>query len=103
MRKNVRIERIGAALPANAEQLVHERVPVEEGDTGRIETLPDGSLSIPLYEEQLVVTKRIVLRERVLVRKETVTRSERVQADLRREEVEIEEELDDRGERTQEA
>jgi uncharacterized protein (TIGR02271 family) len=89
------VERIRQRLPANAEELVQERVPVKDGDSARIETMPDGSVSIPLYEEELVVTKRIVLRERVLVRKETVTRPRRVEAELRREEVEIENDLDD--------
>jgi uncharacterized protein (TIGR02271 family) len=82
-------------LPKNLEELAQDRVPVRDGDSGRIETLPDGSVSIPLYEEELVVTKRIVLRERVLIRKETVTQRQRVTADLRREEVEIENPLDD--------
>jgi uncharacterized protein (TIGR02271 family) len=85
-------------LPANAEELRHERVPVDDGDSGRIETLPDGSISIPLYEEELVVSKRIVLRERVLIRKETVQRRERVTSELRREEVEIEDPLGDHEE-----
>jgi uncharacterized protein (TIGR02271 family) len=76
-------------LPLDLEQLVQERIPVAEGDSGEIETLPDGSLSIPLYEEELVVTKRTVLRERVIVRKQIAARTERVEAELRREQVEI--------------
>jgi uncharacterized protein (TIGR02271 family) len=76
-------------LPLDFEQLVQERVPVAEGDSGEIETLADGSLSIPLYEEELVVTKRTVLRERVVVRKQIAARTERVEAELRREHVEI--------------
>jgi uncharacterized protein (TIGR02271 family) len=64
-------------------------VPVGEGDSGEIETLPDGSLSIPLYEEELVVSKRTVLRERVIIRKELAARTERVEAELRREQVEL--------------
>lgn len=65
-----------------------------EGDSGKIETLPDGSISIPILEEELVVTKRLVVRERVIVRKRTVTEHERVQAELRRERVEIDVEGD---------
>jgi stress response protein YsnF len=68
-----------------------------------IATLADGSLSIPLYEEELVVTKRTVLRERLIVRKEIAARTERVEAELRREQVEIDaddeiELIDDRNE-----
>ena len=76
-------------LPLDFEQLVEERVPVAEGDSGEIETLADGSLSIPLYEEELVVTKRTVLRERVIVRKQIAARTQRVEAELRREQIEI--------------
>lgn len=57
-------------MPIDFEQLVQERAPIGEDDSGEIETLPDGSLSIPLYEEELVVTNRTILRERIIVRKE---------------------------------
>jgi uncharacterized protein (TIGR02271 family) len=66
-----------------------ERVAVEGEDSGLVETLPDGSVSIPVFEEELVVTKRRVVRERVIVRKETRVERETVTADVRRERVEI--------------
>ena len=75
-----------------------ERVAAEEGDSGEIETLPDGSVSIPVLEEELVVTKRTVVRERIVIRKETVTEHQRVDADLRRERVELAEEPSGGGE-----
>jgi stress response protein YsnF len=54
-----------------------------------VETLPDGSVSIPVFEEQIVVTKRLVVRERVIVRKHTVYEDHVVTADLRRERLEV--------------
>jgi uncharacterized protein (TIGR02271 family) len=48
-----------------------DRIAAGDEDSGRIETLDDGSISIPLFEEQLVVIKRLVVRERVVVRKVT--------------------------------
>ena len=66
-----------------------ERVAAGEGDSGEVETLPDGSVSIPLLEEELVITKRLVVRERIVIRKRTVTEEQRVRAELRRERVEI--------------
>ena len=60
-------------------------MPAAPDDSGKIETLPDGSISIPLYEEELVVTRRTVLRERVIVRKEEVTEWQTVEAELRSE------------------
>jgi uncharacterized protein (TIGR02271 family) len=44
---------------------------------------------VPLFEEELVVTKRTVLRERVIIRKDTVTDWETVEAELRREHIRL--------------
>ena len=66
-----------------------ETTPATEGDTGEVLTLPDGSLSIPLFEERIVVEKRLVVRERIVVRKYDVAHAEQVGADVRVEHVEI--------------
>lgn len=83
--RKVDTEHVAADFPRLREELAHERVPVADDDSGRIETLPDGSISIPLFEEELVVTRRTILRERVIVRKENVTEWERIEAELKRE------------------
>lgn len=67
-----------------------ERLPADEDDEGDVRQLPDGSVSIPVFEEQLVVEKRLVVRERVLVRKRVESSPERIRSDLRREVVEVE-------------
>jgi uncharacterized protein (TIGR02271 family) len=92
LRARTRIEtlRVDEVLPREVEDVALERVPAGHDDSGKIETLPDGTISIPVYEEQLVITKRIVLRERILIRKQLVTERERVRADLRKEYVELE-------------
>jgi uncharacterized protein (TIGR02271 family) len=87
VRREVEVEKVRLEEPRRSEQLLQERVPAAEGDSGKIETLPDGSISIPLFEEELVVTRRTVLRERVIIRKEDVTEWQTVEADLRRERV----------------
>lgn len=71
-----------------------ERVPAPENDSGEVETLEDGSVSIPIFEEVLVVTKRLVVRERVIVRKRTTIDEHRLQTELRREHVTAEAEGD---------
>ena len=77
-------------VPRTVEQLAElERRPAESGDSGQIETLEDGSISIPLLEEEIVVTKRVVVRERVIIRKEAWVEHERVQATLRTEHLEL--------------
>jgi uncharacterized protein (TIGR02271 family) len=90
VRRETTTQTVSEQFPRRLEDVEHERVPVENGDSGEIEVLPDGSVSIPLFEEQLVVTRRQVLRERVIVRKHLVTEWETVEAELRREEVEVE-------------
>ena len=90
VRKRVDTERTAQTVARDAEYLDDvERVPADEGDSGEIETLPDGSVSIPVLEEELVVTKRLVVRERVIVRKRTETEQRRIEADVRRERVEV--------------
>ena len=88
--REVERDRVAEDYPVRREQLFEERLPAGPDDSGRIETLPDGSISIPLFEEELVVTRRTVLRERVIIRKEEVTEWQRVEAELRRERVRVE-------------
>ena len=89
-RKVVDHERVEQLVPRGVEQADVERVGPNEVDSGEIETLPDGSVSIPVLEERLVVEKRLVVRERVIVRKQTSIEEHLVEADLRRERVDIE-------------
>ena len=88
-RKRVETEVAEQVVPRQIEHAEIERVAPTDGDSGKVETLPDGSVSIPILEEELVVTKRLVVRERVVIRKRTVTEHERVTAELRRERVEV--------------
>jgi uncharacterized protein (TIGR02271 family) len=89
VRREVSQEKVHGEYPRRRDELVSERVQVGDDDSGEIETLPDGSISVPLFEEELVITKRTVLRERVIVRKETITEWETVEAELRRETIEV--------------
>lgn len=88
-RKRTDVDHIREAVSREVEHADVERVDVGEADSGEVETLADGSVSIPLFEEELVVTKRLVVRERIIVRKRTVTEEQRVEADLRRERIEV--------------
>ncbi len=90
VRKVVDHERASTVVPVGTEHAEMERHPVAEGDSGDVEVLPDGSISIPVFEEELVIEKRLVVLERVIVRKHTVTEERLVEADLRRERVEVE-------------
>ncbi len=89
-RKHVDVEQVSQVVPRGVEHADMERAPASEGDSGQVETLPDGSISIPVFEEQIVVEKRLVVRERVVLRKHTVYEEHEVTADLRRERLEVE-------------
>jgi len=67
-----------------------EHVDPHEPDSGKIETLPDGSLSIPVLEEHIVVTKELRVRERIIVRKAVITEHTQITDTIRRERVELE-------------
>ncbi len=89
VRKDVETYTAAEVVPREIEQADVERSPAREGDSGEIETLPDGSVTIPVFEERLVVTKERFVRERIIVRKDTVTEEERVELELKRERVQV--------------
>ncbi len=90
LRKTTETERVDETLPRDIEHADIERAGPQEAESGEIETLPDGSVSVPVFEEELVVTKRLVVRERIIIRKRTVTEEVRVAEELRKERVEVE-------------
>ena len=73
-------------LDANREEVVVVHEPVGEVVSERREPwTEDDVLVIPIYEEQLVVSKHLVLRERVRVRKVATTERQFFDDALRRE------------------
>lgn len=88
-RKHVDSYQVDETYPREVEEGSVERVPPDEQDSGEVETLPDGSVSIPVFEEELVITKRRIVRERIIVRKNVRVDHHRVETDLLRERVEI--------------
>ena len=90
VRKVVEHKRVETVVPRGVEHAEFERQAPGETDSGEVEVLADGSVSIPVFEEELVIERRLVVRERVIVRKHTVSEERRFEADLRRERVEVE-------------
>jgi stress response protein YsnF len=87
--KDASTKHVAEYLSRDVEDVEMKHIDPEEEDSGEIETLPDGSLSIPILEEELVVTKRVVVRERIIIRKQVQKEQVLVEADLRRERVSI--------------
>jgi uncharacterized protein (TIGR02271 family) len=97
VRKSLGERPVDESIERVVERASVRRVPPNEGDSGEIERLPDGSISIPVLEEQLVVKKRTVVRERIVVTKQVTVRKQRVRGTVRRERVSIEREEEPHG------
>ncbi len=63
------------------------RLSAEEAD--RLEPTED-EIRIPIVEEELVVQKRAVVREVLVIKKRVVTETREVEAELRKERIEVE-------------
>jgi uncharacterized protein (TIGR02271 family) len=91
--KTVTTEHRHIDVPVRHEEVRIERVPVsDEAATASRETMGanDETIRIPVREEIVEVTKRPVVREEVRVSKATLTDSERVDEEVQKEHVEIE-------------
>ncbi len=95
VRKRVRTDREQIEVPTRHEEVSVERVPVE-GEASEAE-IGDDEVSVPVTEEEVIVSKRPVAKEEVRIRKDVVSDTETVEEDVRREEVEVEDETERRG------
>jgi uncharacterized protein (TIGR02271 family) len=88
-----RVDEVPARLEVEArvEEVEVEHVPVGQVVSERTEAYQDGDvLVVPIYEEQLVVTKRLVLREQLRIRRVTTTQRQLFEEILKKERVVVE-------------
>jgi uncharacterized protein (TIGR02271 family) len=89
IRKEVKVEQKTITVPVTREEVHVERVPVtDKTATSRIE-FQDQTISIPVHEEEVEIRKRPVVREEVRVSKTRHQEQRTASADVRREEVDI--------------
>ena len=67
-----------------------EHADPDPDDSGALVELEDGSVSVPVFAEEIVVSKRLVLRERVVIRKGVVTEHARLAGEGGVERVDVE-------------
>ena len=80
-------------VPIHADfvQLYEIEVSDPDADSGQVERMENGDVSVPVFEERLVVHKRLVVTKRVLLARERrVVREEPVSDVLRRERIDFE-------------
>ena len=93
VRKRVRTERERIRVPKRREEVRVERVPVERRDASKAE-IGEDEFVVPFMEEEVVVEKRPVVKEEIRLRKEVVEDEEVVERDVRKEEIEIDDQTE---------
>lgn len=93
VKKSVHTEREVVRVPRWREEVDIERVPVEgearEASGATEADIGEDEVVVQVFEEEVVVTKRVVLKEEIRLRKRVAWDEEIVEVDLRKEEVEI--------------
>ena len=93
VKKSVRTEREVVRVPKRREEVDIERVPVDgearEASTATEADIGEEEVVLQVFEEEVVVSKKIVLNEEIRIRKRVAWEEEVVEVDLRKEEVEI--------------
>jgi len=102
VRKRVVTDHETIVVPKKRVEVTVEHVPVEgeaisaEEGTAKPEIGEEEEIVVPVVEEEVVVEKRPVVKEEIRIRKEVVEDSEVVEEDVRREEVEVDDEITQR-------
>jgi uncharacterized protein (TIGR02271 family) len=99
VRKRVRTDREQISVPTRHEEVSVERVPVEEGREVPEAEIGEDEVRMPVTEEEVVTEKRPVAKEEIRVRKDAVEEEEVVEEDVRREEVDVDDQTTGRRER----
>lgn len=89
VRKTVETEHVQQPVRRMREEVEVERRPIAEGQEGQAAELKGDEIRVPLMEEEVVVEKRPVTKEEVVIRKRAVEDTENIEADVRRERVDI--------------
>ena len=95
LRKYIVTENVQTTVPVQREEVVLEREPITDANRGQAMDGPGLSEEVhelTLHEEQAVVQKEVVPKERVRVDKATVTEDQQVSEELRKEQIDMEQE-----------
>jgi uncharacterized protein (TIGR02271 family) len=87
--KHVETERVNEPVTRRREEVVIERRPVDGNTPADARTIGDAEVRIPLMEEEVIVEKRPVVKEELVVGKRVVEERDTVEAEVRREEFDI--------------
>ena len=95
VRKRVRTDRESVTVPKRREEVHVDRVPVDETEGERVASeteIGDDEVRMPVVEDEVVTEKKPVAKEEVRVRKDVVEDEEVVEEDVRKEEIDVDDE-----------
>ena len=95
LRKYVTTEQVQQTVPVRRERVRVEREPITDANLDAATSGPEiaeAEHEVVLREEEPVVDKRVVPKERVRLDKDTVTDEERVTEELRKEQIDVQDE-----------
>jgi uncharacterized protein (TIGR02271 family) len=90
VRKTVETEHVTEQVPLVHEEVSVERRPLSAEEGANASIGDDAEIRIPVMREEAVVSKRAVAREEIIIRKQPRTEMRNVEADVRRERLDIE-------------
>src|SRR5829696_4710396 len=93
VRKRVRTDRERIVVPKKRTEVTVERVPVVEGEAAGSE-IGEDEIVVPITEEEVIVEKRAVVKEELRIRTEVVEDTEVVEEDVRREEIDVDDQTE---------
>ena len=94
--KTVETEHVQQPVDRRVERVRVERRPVQAGSTGNVEITAD-EVRVPIMEEEVVVEKRAAVKEEIVITRDVETESDVVEADVRKERVDVRENDTRRG------
>ena len=102
IRKRIVTERQRMDVPKIREEVTVERVPVEGRDAAGLGAeIGEDEIVVPVITEEVVVEKRPVVKEEIRIRKDVVHEEEVIEADVRKEEIDIDDQTTQRGHQRQ--
>jgi uncharacterized protein (TIGR02271 family) len=100
LRKHVDTRHVEEQVELVREEVTVERRPLSADSVADIRDIGEEEIRVPVMREEAVVEKRTVPVEEVVVRKEAVSDTKTVGADLRRETLDVDENVDTTRART---
>jgi uncharacterized protein (TIGR02271 family) len=102
LRKWIETEQVTTTVPVSRERVSIEREPITDANVDRATSGPELSTEeheVVLHEEQVVVDKQVVPKERIRLGKEAVQDEQQVGAEVQKERIEVEGDVDPDAER----